>query len=376
MGRNEKKYGVLLKKLYTRGTISLLFFSIVAFFLYIPHAIDYFSRSKTLNVYAFTEMIAPAVIEKFERQTGVCVNIKYFQTNEELYAKLRINQGDGYDIIVASDYMMRILREEKILQKIDCSKIKSYQELDEKLLHQHFDPDNNHSLPLAWCTYGMVYDKKLFAQPVQDLSLNYLFQDPQALHRAGLVTAPYRVCMVDDAKEAVMYAQFYLYEQLKQLNHKEFKTIENLLIGQKKWIESYTSSSLQYYLFSGIAQIAITSSSYMRKILEHTDAFGFKVPKEGSILVIESLAIPLRCKKTELAHHFIDFVLSASSSSSSSSLYGYNPTNKQAYASIRKEFLENPNIFPDAETFARLHMTQGDLPKKMVENIWLGVKFA
>jgi len=360
---------------YARGIISLLFFIILAFFLYLPYFTDYFS-AKTLNIYAFTEMIAPSVIEKFERETGVSVNIKYFQTNEELYAKLRINQGDGYDIIVASDYMLRILREENILQKIDCSKITSFHDLDPKLLRQHFDPENNYSLPLAWCTYGMVYNKKLFKHDVDKLGLEYLFKDPYEMYKKKKVTGLYRICMVDDAKEAVMYAELYLFGKLKQLNQKEFKVIEDLLIRQKQWIESYASSSLQYYLFSGIAQIAITSSSYMRKILEHTNEFGFKIPKEGSILVIENLAIPFHCKKSDLAHKFIDFTLSFPNALNSSSLYGYNPTNKKVYAHIKQEFLNNPNIFPDAETFARLHMTQGDLPKKMLENIWLGVKFS
>src|SRR5579862_5587443 len=307
--------------------IALSCLCVMAFALYMPRLLDFLRTSQSLNLYSFTEMISPEVAQRFEDETGISVNIKYFQTNEELYAKLRVNGGEGYDVIVASEYMIETLKNEGILQKLDHSKLSIIQELDERLLNQPFDPGNMYSLPLEWHTYGIVFDKKLVKNHDQ-ISLDLLFQSPQELLEKGLVNNRYKICMTDDPKEAVMLALLYLFKKLKSINSSEFADVEQLLIRQKQWVEAYSSSSLQYFLFTDIVPIAVTSSSYMKKIMGETDRFGFKIPEEGSLMVIENLAVPMACKKVDLVHQFLNFVLAEKNAALNSEKYGYNPTNK------------------------------------------------
>jgi len=365
------------KRLLLKIIIALSCLAVIAAFLYMPRLFDLFASPRSLNIYSFTEMIAPEVAQKFEEKTGIAVNIKYFQTNEELYAKLRVNLGEGYDIIVASEYMIETLKNEGILQKINHAKLDVISDLDERLLNQPFDPGNQYSLPLEWHTYGIVYDKELLVNQADNLGLELLFKSPQELLQTGVVKNLYKICMVDDAKESVMMALLYLFGHVKSLSDQEFNDVEKLLIQQKAWVEAYTSSSLQYFLFTSIVPIAVTSSSHMKKILGETDRFGFMIPNEGSLMVIENVAIPISCKKIELVHQFLNFVLSSESAELNSKKYGYNPTNKKAYGATPERFLNNPNLFPDDKTFAKLHILRQEYPpKKKIENIWLGVKFA
>jgi spermidine/putrescine-binding protein len=99
--------------------------------------------------------------------------------------------------------------------------------------------------------------------------------------------------------------------------------------------------------------------------------------QQGSVFVIESLAIPVSCKKVDYVHEFCSFLLSEKNAVLNSKKFGYNPSNKKSYPSLDKKFFENPNFFPDDEMFQRLHLLRQDfLSSKSVENLWLKVKFA
>lgn len=360
-----------------KGSVVLFYLSIILTALYIPNLIEFISPQKSLTIYTFTEMVSPAVAKEFEKMTGVPVNIKYFQTNEELHAKLSISKGKGYDLIVASDYIIETLIKENLLSPLEHNKLSVIPFIDKNLMNHFFDPNNRYSLPLAWYTYGIVYDKSLFTNPSLDVNLELLFRNPQFIHQQGITLAPYKICMFDDPREAIMFAELYLFGTILKPSLVIFDTVEKLLIEQKQWIESYTSSSLQYFLSSGLSPVAITSSSYMKKILKTTDRFGFQIPRQGSILVIDNLVISAQSHNIDLAHQFINFVLSKKSATVNSSAYGYNSSNVQAYQATDEAFLNNPHFFPDQAMFKKLHILRQEyFPKEIVEKIWLSVKFA
>lgn len=56
--------------------------------------------SKSLNLFIWSEYIPPSVLEAFEKEYGVKVNISTYSSNEEMFAKLSVNSS-GYDLAVA-----------------------------------------------------------------------------------------------------------------------------------------------------------------------------------------------------------------------------------------------------------------------------------
>jgi len=121
--------------------------------------------------------------------------------------------------------------------------------------------------------------------------------------------------------------------------------------------------------------MGLTSSSYMRKIMRVSDRFDFKFPKEGTILTIENLAIPIKSTKIEMAHKFINFMLSRKVSSMNSSAYGHLPSNQESYQDMEENIRNNPNFCLTDEFFAKSHLVHNELSLKKIEAIWLSVKF-
>jgi len=110
----------------------------------------------------------------------------------------------------------------------------------------------------------------------------------------------------------------------------------------------------------------------MKKLQEVSDKFTFEIPKEGSMIAIENLAIPVKTKKADKVHKFIDFLISKKIEALHSDLYGTNPSN--VFARDGKN-LKNPNFFPEDEMFGKLHLVNNEISLDKVDAIWLGVRF-
>lgn len=357
-----------------RFFIILMYLTVIGGMLFLPKIREYWDDGKSLNVYAFAGLFAYEVIEAFEKEYGVKVSLKYYDSNEELFAKFKIGGGEGYDVVTPSDYMIELLRKEKLLHKIDRQKVPAFMNIDNRLLGHYFDKKNDYSLPMGWTPYGILYNKKIFKNKPKNLSLDILFKSP--LKFKEITTVPYKISMKDDFREAILLASLYLFGDIKVLTQERLAQIRKLLIKQKTWVENYLHQDIGYFFIADIIHVAIADSSYSKKVMEESDQFDFIIPDEGSFVSIENMAIPKSCKKVDLAHKFIAFVLAKRQSLINAKEYGLNPSNKLVYPLINKKFFNNPNFFPDRKLFAKLRVIHNNLPIRHLEKIWLDVKGA
>lgn len=355
------------KTLIMSGYVLLL-----VIFLYIPVIKDALFPPQSICIYGFTDMFHPETINEFERTHKVKVILRYFESNEELWAKFRINQEIGYDVIMTSDYMVELLRRDNMLHPLNHTSLPALSQLDKRILNKSFDPENNYSLPYSWIPYGIIFHKSIFAHQPEKIGLNLLFSNPS--DKMHGITKPYRICMTDDSREAILLASLYLFGKASSWESEQLNQIEKLLILQKNWVESYVNQDLAYPLLSGLIKVAMAPLFAVDKVLKASKDFSFLLPEEGSMYSIENLAIPKSCKRLELAHAFINFALSKNEAARMSNYYGMNPSNQTAYEMLRPEVFSNKNAFPDDEHFAKLHLLSNDVPIKKFEKIWLTVK--
>ena len=111
---------------------------------------------QTLHIYNWGEYTGENIIQDFEEKTGATVIVENFDSNEQMYIK--VANGESYDLLVPSDYMIQRLIEEDLLQKLDHSKLDCFDKLSEAVVGLPYDPDNEYSVPYFWGTVGIVYD--------------------------------------------------------------------------------------------------------------------------------------------------------------------------------------------------------------------------
>lgn len=114
-------------------------------------------EGQTLHIYNWGEYTGENIIAEFEKETGAKVIMDLFDSNEQMYIK--VANGESYDILIPSDYMIERLIQEDLLQKLDKSKITCLDLINDDVKGLPYDPNNDYSVPYFWGTVGIIYDK-------------------------------------------------------------------------------------------------------------------------------------------------------------------------------------------------------------------------
>ena len=174
-----------------------------------------------VNVFNWEDYINEDVLEMFEEETGIKVNMMNFTTNEDMLVKVR-NSPQSFDVVFPSDYAIERLNSEGLLAELNFDNIPNLQYIDENLLDPAYDPGNLHSVPYMWGTVGILYNTSMVAEPVT--SWGALF-DPQYQKN---------VLMLDSPRDSIGLTLKYLGYSMNTRDPLELYKAKDLLIKQKK----------------------------------------------------------------------------------------------------------------------------------------------
>ena len=251
-------------------------------------------KGKSIDFFCWGDTIEPELLEEFEKTYNIHVNIHPFSSNEEMIVKLKAVQGKGYDLICASDYAIRILKEEKLIAPINHTLIPHIATIDPYLLHQSFDPENEVSLPVEWEPYVIV------TKEPTDLGIADHFKEQ----------GKNRVVMTPDPVEAIMYAAYTLYGKVDYLDNDQLKEVAALLKTQKKSIEAYVDHRAKYLIETGNCDLALIRCGFARLMKKDNVPIFYQLPNDWHFINIENLAITATSNKRDEVHTFINFFLS------------------------------------------------------------------
>ena len=141
-----------MKKTFTTFVflINILFFSI----LNISNA----NAQEELNLYNWGDYINPAVLEKFEAETGIKVNLDVYGSNEEMLAKIQAG-ATGYDIVFPSVHFHDILFKLDLLHESKINEHPLFSNIDKEFIIAKTDPNSSWCLPYARGSVGIFYNK-------------------------------------------------------------------------------------------------------------------------------------------------------------------------------------------------------------------------
>lgn len=284
----------------------IVFWMVIFFaFLYAPLFLNYFKTDRVLNIATWSELIDAEYVREFEKESGIKVNLSYFDNNEELLLKFRATKGAGYDLILPSDYVVGFLLKEDLVKPIDKSKLNFWDRLHPRFLNAYFDPNNKYTIPFFVSLYGLAIDTEFFKSiDLKNVSWSLIFKQPEP---------PFTVAMSDSAREIILLGALYLFGNTNDLNKEKLHQIQELLIQQKNWVSAYSEFRADYLLLSGTSPVAIMTSPYLFRLFTLFPRFKFVVPTEGSFMVTDSFVIPKKSDKDELIYKFLNFIYSKES---------------------------------------------------------------
>ncbi len=351
----------MLKRWITRSFIIFLWLLLIFFSLYLPKII-YF-RDDTLNVFAWGDILDPAIIADFEKKTNIKVNLSYYSSNEELLVKLKATKGEGYDLIIPSDYAVTFLRNEGLLKEIDHTKLNFYNRLSPSLLGHGYDPENKYSIPFEWEIYGLGIDKDYFK--IHPLVNNWkmLFEN-----------RGYKVSMTNDPAEATLLTTFFLFNKIDPLTTDELTQVKDLLIKQKKWVEAYANFRGDYFLATKNCPVVFASSSYIWRTMRLFDFVDFIVPEEGSFITIENLCIPKASRKEELVYKLMNYLYQPEILIHHFDLFGFFPPTQDKLDEFSLDPKAERWIFASQKDFDKFHFYRPIVSQQQMRDMWVELK--
>ena len=112
-----------------------------------------------LRICTWSDYVDGGVVRQFEEQNGCRVEVNAFDSNEEMYEKLKAG-GSGFDIVTPSSYVIPILEKEKLIQPLDHAKVPNVRKnFDRSFAAEILDPSFTYNAPYMVTYTGLVYRK-------------------------------------------------------------------------------------------------------------------------------------------------------------------------------------------------------------------------
>jgi spermidine/putrescine transport system permease protein len=301
------------------------------------------ARGGELNIFIWSNYLPPNVIAEFEQRYGARVNVELFDSNEALLAKAQSGSA-AYDIIVPSDYMVTVLKEQGLIQELDRDSLTNFSNLDPRLIGLGYDLENRYSVPYMWGTSGIAYRRDKVSIKVDSWSVlwNPAFKD--------------RISMLDDVRESFGAALKMEGKSLNSTDPAAIAEASRLLTLQKPLVRAYDSGGFDQMLLSGDVWLAQSYSGQIAKAMINNPAIAYVIPKEGCTLFVDNLCIPRSSRHRDLAHEFINFVLDGRIASEIANGTGFSTANSAARPFIRPEMLSNPAAYPPGNDLDRCEL--------------------
>lgn len=317
---------------------------------------------KVVNVYNWGEYIDEDLISEFEEETGIKVNYKTYESNEQMYSVLK-QGGVSYDVVIPSDYMVSRMIDEDMLEPLNLDNIPNYSQIDEKLKKPVYDPENMYSIPYMWGTVGIIYDP---AKVGEVTSWSSLFDEANA----G------QILMFDNSRDAMGIALKYLGYSQNTTDEAELNEAYELLEEQKDLLQGYVMDQIFDKLESGEAAIGPYYAGDYLTMLENNPDLKFSIPEEGSNIFVDAMCILKGSENKENAEAFINFMSSAEVSAKNSEYIGYTSPNIETRDLLELSELAESVMYPSDEIISKCE-AYTNLPQETLDyydSIWVKLK--
>jgi spermidine/putrescine transport system substrate-binding protein len=345
---------------YWRGRIRAVFMLWIGLLPILAHGAE-----QQLNLFIWSEYIDPAVVADFEKQHHCQVVIDLYEDESAMMAKLQGGGAEVYDIVVPPDHKVPALINLKLIAPLRHDKIPNLKNIDRKFMDAPYDRGNRFTVPYQWGTLG-IYVRKTAAVPLVP-SWGILFE-------ASLQPGPF--VLMDNARDLLGAALKFKGHSINSTDPGQLKAARDLVLSAKKRCLGFDGSvGAKNKVLTKTARAAMVYSGEAVRGMGDDAETVYLIPREGSQIWQDNLAILARAPHRELAELFINYALEPKVAARISTFTQFASPNKAAREFIPPETLKNPAIYPPEEVMGKLEFLQ-DLGARarLYEELWTQIK--
>lgn len=317
-----------------------------------------------LNVYNWSNYVAPDTVANFERECGVRVRYATYESNEEMLAKV-LGGNSGWDVVFPTHNRISPMRQYGLLAALDHARLTNLPNLEARFQTPPWDPQLENCVPYMWGATGIAYNVSVTPAPAA-------WADLWEARLKG------RLTMLDDPEEVLGACLLKLRLSYNSTGGDHLRRAEHEAIEQKPLLRAYLNAEYRDQMVAGDILVAHSWATTAQQAIDAAPQLAFAYPAEGFPLYCDNAVLLRESRRAELAHAFINYLLRAPVAAAIVETSRTATANAAAQALLPDALRRNTTLFPSAETLARGQWI-GTMPaatQRLRDRIWTEIKSA
>lgn len=294
-----------------------------------------------LNIFVWTEYLPDSVVDKFEEETGIKVNVSTYSSNEDMLAKVKSEAAGAYDILQPSDYMVAQLISQGMLAELDFDQLPNFSHIGESYKNPSYDPGNKYSVPYMGGAGAIVVNK---AKVDRDITSYADLFDP---------SLEGQLVVLDDFRAVIGMTNKALGYDMNETDPEKLAATSEKLAELKKNVVLYDSDSPKSALISGDCAAGMIWSAEIAMAMEEVPSIEVVYPEEGAYLFFDNWVVTKDSPNYDSAMKWIDFMMDPENMAMVLEEFPYLCANTDAIAIMGDAYSSNPAKNPPADAIAK-----------------------
>jgi spermidine/putrescine transport system substrate-binding protein len=289
-----------------------------------------------LHIYNWGDYTSPELIKKFEDQFKVKVTLDSYDSNETMLSKVRAGNS-GYDIVVPSDYTVKIMIDDGLLEKTEPASMANAKNIDPRFLNVYWDDGRHYSVPWQFGKTNFVVDTAKYKGDIDTLSI--LFNPPDELKG--------QINILDDINSVMHATERYVGVPRCGADKADLKKVNDALMAAKPFWKTF-SYDTDAKMNSGDVIATQTWNGMAYRIRQKMPTVKFAYPKEGVEGWMDNVSVLKGAKNIENAKLFQNFIMDPENAAMISNFAGYDNGIAGSHAFMSKDLAASPELNPPA----------------------------
>ncbi|MBS34892.1 MAG: ABC transporter substrate-binding protein [Thiotrichales bacterium] len=318
-----------------------------------------------LSIYHWFDYIPQELLDEFASEHGVEVTMDTYDSNEAMLASLKAGSMGQYDVVVPSDYMVKILADEGMVDEFKPEELKNYGNIEDQWLSVDFDPGRKYSIPYQWGSTSFAVNRNVYDGDINTTSI--VFDPPEGLRG--------KINVLDSQGELLAFASVHLGIPQCSTDRDHLKKLDELMQSAKQHWASFNSDGAKDVLVSGDAAVGMIWNGYSAKARVEGAPVEYAFPKEGFLVWMDNVVLLHDAPNRDNALKFMDFLLEPENIAQVSNFAQYTAGVKGVTPLLDESLKTSPEQNPPADAPTGTFVAACDEETQMLyDRIWTRVK--
>ena len=285
-----------------------------------------------LHIYNWGDYTNPKLIEKFEKQFNVKTTLDSYDSNETMLSKVRAGNS-GYDIVVPSDYTVKIMIDGGLLEKTEPNTMENFKNIRPEFVKVYWDDGRHYSVPWQFGMTNFVVDTAKYKGDIDTLSI--LFNPPAELKG--------QINVLDDMTSLIHAAERYANVPRCSADKADLKKVDDVLQAAKPNWKTFSYDAMAKMTSGDVIATQVWNGMGFR-IRQKIPTAKFAYPKEGVEGWMDNVSVLKGAKNLENAKLFQNFVMAPENAALISDFAGYDNGITNGLAAASPDMATSPEL--------------------------------